>query len=54
MTTRILVVNEGPEDVSVVSSNSNGADLTVLKIGQHTEKYVHSSCEVTVKEITKE
>lgn len=51
MTTRVIVVNEGPDDVVV--TDTYGATSTI-KPNQTTSRYVHQQCSVTVSEVEKE
>ena len=47
MTTRIVIMNEGPEYVRVDTPSK----VIVLKKGQSTEQYVYPSSDITITEL---
>ena len=50
MTTRIIIVNEGPEDVEVAVT---GKPIFIVAKGTHQADYVHSTQEIHIKEVAK-
>jgi hypothetical protein len=48
MTTRIIIVNEGPDNVEV---QATGKPMSTLKKGQHQGEYVFEGQDVNIKEV---